>query len=112
MEAVARAEREKVEAAELAEKEKQAAILAEQQKAAAEALRVENERKAKDAAEAARAAAEKAEAEKKAANVQHQKDVNNNAVAALVNIGITAEIAKSVITAIAKGNVPDVTINY
>ena len=112
MEAVARAEREKVEAAELAEKEKQAAILAEQQKAAAEALRVENERKAKDAAEAARAAAEKAEAEKKAANVQHQKDVNNKAVAALVNIGITAEIAKSSIIAIAKGNVPSVTINY
>ena len=99
----------------------------------AERRRVESEQKAaqdaKDAAEHAEqsrlkaiqdekdrvAATEKAEATaqaKREANKAHLAKINRAAVAALVKGGLTEDVAKLVVTMIAKGEVPAVSIAY
>lgn len=103
--AAERAELEKTAAAERAERERREAVAAAEQRAAAEAARVERERKA----EADRIEAENA---RRAADREHRKTINNAALAALVDGGIDAEVAKAVITLIASGSVPAVSINY
>jgi hypothetical protein len=112
-EALELAERRRVAEAALAEENRLAAIAEEQRKAAALAAQVEANRKALEAADLAKAAAEKAEADKKAANTRHQASVNIKAMSAVVmSTGVTQEVAKAIITAIAKGQIPGVTINY
>lgn len=100
-EAQERAERQAQEARERAEREKQAAIEAEQRKAReAEAARLAEEKRIADE-DAARAA-----------DVAHRKAVNNKALADLVAVGLTEEMARTVITAIAKGEVTAIRITY
>ena len=89
-----RAEREAKEAAERAERERVAAVEAEKRRQE----------------EAARKAA--AEVAAREADTKHRAKVNNAAVAALIAGGIDEETAKSVITLIAKRQVPAVAISY
>jgi predicted phage gp36 major capsid-like protein len=90
----------------------------------AEAVEQERQRQA-DAAAAARLKAqqdqERAEAEKRAANKAHLARINRDAAAAIVRAiagthsGNEAEalaIAKAVVTAVARGEVPAVSISY
>jgi len=100
-EAQERAEKQAQEARERAEREKQAAIEAEQRKAReAEAARLAEEKRIAD------------EAAARAADVAHRKAVNNKALADLVAVGLTEEMARSAITAIAKGEVSAIRITY
>ena len=100
-EAIQRAEQAAKEAQERAEREKQLAIEAEQKKAqeAEQARLAQEERK-------------RIEAEKRAANIEHKRKINNSAVADLVASGVSDECARLCITAIIKGAVSNVTINY
>ena len=104
-EALEQAERDKIEAARQAEIDKQAAVeLAKRQ--AEERARIEK-------LDADRKAAElKTKTDKKAANKRHQECVNLKAFDGLIEIGIKTEDARKIITAIAQGKIPGVTINY
>jgi colicin import membrane protein len=96
-EAVARAERaeaDKKVAAEKAERDQKAAVEAERKRAADVA--------AKEAADKARREKDKA----------HRAKLNNEALAALTALGVDAELGKAVIAAIAKGEIPHVSIEY
>lgn len=127
----AAAEKAAIEAA--AAKAKADAEASEARARAAEAARVAAEDKAKaDAIAAAKAteaakqkaiederqrvaAAEKAAAEaeaKRKADTSHRAEINNGAVAALVEAGLSVDDAKKAVVAIAKGNVPNITIRY
>jgi len=100
-EAQERAERQAQEASEKAEREKQAAIEAEQRKAReAEAARLAEEKRIAD------------EAAARAADVAHRKAVNKKALTDLVAVGLTEEQARTVITAVAKGEVTAIRITY
>jgi colicin import membrane protein len=88
------AEREAKEAAEAAERNRLAAIEQERKRVADEAAQV--------AAETA-----KREADKK-----HRAKINNEALAALEKLGVETELAKTVIAAIARGEVPHTKMVY
>jgi colicin import membrane protein len=92
--AIAKAERDAKEAAEKAERDQIAAVEAEK-------------RRQEDAAR--KAAAETAARE---ADNKHRAKVNNAAVAALVSGGISDDVAKSVVTMIAKRQIPAISISY
>lgn len=92
--AARQAEAARAAAAEQAERDRTAAIEAERR-------RVADEQKAIAAADA-----------KREANKRHRAKINNAARDALVAAGLTAEQAVVAITAIAKGDVPNVKISY
>jgi hypothetical protein len=92
--AAAKAERDAKEAAEAAERNRLAAIEAERKRVADEAAQV--------AAETA-----KREADKK-----HRAKINNEALAAMVLLGVETELGKAVIGAIARGEVPHTKMVY
>lgn len=92
--AAEKAERDAKEAAEAAERRQLAAVEAERKRVADEAARV--------AAETA-----KREADKK-----HRAKINNEALAALAALGVETELAKTVIAAIARGEVPHTKMVY
>jgi colicin import membrane protein len=103
-----RVERERADAiarAEKAEADKKAAAEKAKRDQAA-ALEAERKRVA-DAA--AKEVAEKARREKDKA---HRAKLNNEALSALTALGVEAELAKTVIAAIARGEVPHVSIEY
>lgn len=114
-----RFEREQKEQAELAERqqreaaerearlqtEKEAAELRAQQAAVMERQRIEREQAAKEAAE------RKAE-EARLANVEHMRSINNEILNKLCEIGLDEDQAKAVITAIARNQIPNVSIKY
>ncbi|NAR86442.1 hypothetical protein [Acinetobacter haemolyticus] len=107
-EAEEKAEREKREAAErearlIAEKEE--AELRAQQAAVMERQRIEREQAAKEEAE------RKAE-EARLANVEHMRSINNEILNKLCEIGLDEGQAKAVITAIARNQIPNVSIKY
>ncbi len=107
-EAEEKAEREKREAAErearlIAEKEE--AELRAQQAALIERQRIEREQAAKEAAE------RKAE-EARLANVEHMRSINQEILNKLCAIGLDEGQAKAVITAIAKNQIPHVSVKY
>jgi hypothetical protein len=89
-----KAERDRIAAAERAGRDRLAAIEAERQRVAAAA------------------AAEKAEADRRAANTAHRTKINREALAALVQCGLTEELGKAVVAAVARGEVPHITIGY
>jgi len=130
-----------LEAGEKAEKEKQQAIQdrkdAELRAKQLEEQAIKDKKEAKDRAEfiekqaiereklaienAEREAREKLEAEKKAEqeaqskrerNTRHKAKINNEAVDALIKLKLTPDQSRKVVTAIAKGNIPNVTIAY
>jgi hypothetical protein len=92
--AAAKAEADKIAAAKKAEDDKQAAIEAERKRALAEAV------------------AQAAEAVRREKDVANKKRVNNEILADLATAGIDEATAKAVITAIAKGLVRNIKINY
>lgn len=89
-----KAKQDAIDAAARAEREKQAAIDAERKRQA-------------DAAEA-----ERLETEAREKNKAHAKKINNEALDDLVEIGLSPELAKAVVVAIAKGAVRNVKISY
>lgn len=108
IEAEEKAEREKREAAErearlIAEKEE--AELRAQQAALIERQRIEREQAAKEEAE------RKAE-EARLANVEHMRSINQEILNKLCAIGLDEGQAKAVITAIAKNQIPHVSVKY
>ena len=111
-EAAELAERQRVEAQQKAEREKQEAIAAEQRKAQEAADKVRREAEAKETARLAEEKRVADEAAKRAADVEHRKTVNNQALADLVAAGVPEDCAKKCITAIAKGEVSAIRITY
>ncbi|EPJ0506717.1 hypothetical protein ACTBNK_002891 [Klebsiella variicola] len=110
--ATERAEREKIEAQQKAEREaKAAAEKAEQEKNAAIAA----ERRRQEEAESARLAEQKRIAEeeaRRAADKEHRRSINRQAIADLIESGITQEMAEKALIAIASGKVSAVSIKY
>ncbi len=114
-----RFEREQKEQAELAERqqreaaEREARLIAEkeeaelraQQAAVMERQRIEREQAAKEEAE------RKAE-EARLANVEHMRSINQEILNKLCAIGLDEGQAKAVITAIARNQIPNVSIKY
>lgn len=103
--AAERAEQERVEAAAKAERDRQEAIRQAEQRAREEA-------EAKERLRAAEEARIKAEEERRAADREHRKTINNAALCALTDEGIDEDVARKVITLIASGQVPAVSIRY
>lgn len=95
--AIAKAEAADREAKALAEK----AVEDERRKVAAEKAAVEAAAKAKADAEA-----------KKAADTEHQGRINKKALDSLIALGFDEAVSKKLIGAVAKGLVPNITINY
>lgn len=112
IEAEQRAEREKKEAAEKAERDKQQAIAEEQRKAHEEAERIKRENEQREQARLAEEKRIKDEEARRAADKEHRKTVNNKALQDLISAGVPEECAKLCITAIAKGNITAISINY
>lgn len=110
--ATERAEREKIEAQQKAEREaKAAAEKAEQEKNAAIAA----ERRRQEEAESARLAEQKRIAEeeaRRAADKEHRRSINRQAIADLIESGLTQEMAEKALIAIASGKVSAVQIKY
>lgn len=93
-ETLERVKKAQIEAEERAEREKQAAVKAEKDRIAKEAQ-------------------EKADAEaRRQANENHRRKINREALDGLVAIGISQDQAKEIITAIAKNEIPNISINY
>lgn len=104
-EAAEQAERDRIDAERRAE---EARIAAEERAKRDAAAAVERERQR---VEAERLAAEEAQ-RKREADRAHRDIVTNAAVAALVAAGLSEAAAKTAVTAIAKGDVPRVSIAY
>lgn len=120
IEAEQRAEREKKEAAEKAERDKQQAIAEEQRKAHEEAERIKRENEQKEQARIAEEKRIKDEEACRAANIAHQKKINNAAMAILMSTGLSEAAARECVCAIVKnqkalavsGQRPPISINY
>lgn len=110
--ATERAEREKIEAQQKAEREaKAAAEKAEQEKNAAIAA----ERRHQEEVEAARLAEQKRIADeeaRRAADKEHRRTINRQAIADLIESGLSQEMAEKALIAIASGKVSAVSIKY
>jgi hypothetical protein len=109
IDAANKAEADRLAAAQQAEREKQEAIAAEQLKAKQkEDARLAEEKRIAD------------EAAARAANIEHQKAINNQVIAILTKAGISPDCAKECVIAIVKnqnasavsGTKPPVQINY
>ena len=98
-EAAAKAENERLKA--LAEQERIAAKQREEEAAKRERERIEAEKQAELEAIA-----------KREADVKHRKAINRAAVTELVKCGINEKQAQDIITAIYKGDIPNVSITY
>ena len=107
-----KAEQDRIDTAAKAEREKQEAIAAEQLKAKQEADRIQREAKQKEDARLAEEKRIADEAAARAANVEHKRAINQQAVADLVAAGITEECAVQCVKAIAKGQVSAIAITY
>jgi len=103
-----REERIKLEAKEKAEREAADKIEALKQ--------VQRDKVAKELAEKERIEEEKREAQRladrKAANLNHQRKINREALEGFVDHGLTEELAKNIITLIAKGEIKHISIKY
>lgn len=107
------AERDRIEAMQKAEADKQAAIEAERRKAQEEADRIRREAEQR---ELARLAEEKRKADEQArreADVKHRKAVGTEIVKALLaNTSLTRDQAIEVLTAVKDGRIPHTGISY
>lgn len=106
--AVARAEKAEREAKEDAAKAERDRKAAEAKAESDRAIAIDAERR-RVAAEAEAAAAE---AEKRERNKQHRKKINSEALSALVEAGLSEVDGIKAITAIVRGAIPHVKINY
>ncbi|MFN1145383.1 hypothetical protein [Serratia liquefaciens] len=110
--AAAQAEQQRIEAAAQAERDKQTAIEAEQLRAKQEADRIRLEAEQKEQARLAEEKRIADEAAEKAANVEHRRAVNRSVVAGLIAAGVPEDCAKKCVEAVARMQVPHMTINY
>lgn len=111
----ARFEAERVQREKLEAEQREARLKAEKEVAELRAVQAaENERKRIEAEQVAKAEAERKAAEARLADVEHRRKINQEAVSALCYCvaGLTEEMAKDVIRAIAKPAVPNVSIKY
>ncbi|WP_442592525.1 hypothetical protein ACSBPU_13060 [Parapusillimonas sp. JC17] len=122
-EAAARREAQAKAAAEQAERDRLEAIERQRQaEARAEAEKLAAEQRAKDAAEAARLAEIERQQQEQArieveqrrreADQQHRLKLMGEAKHALMGMNITEELARAIVLKIARGEVPNVTINF
>ncbi|HDW3096826.1 TPA: hypothetical protein ACN9VU_004863 [Yersinia enterocolitica] len=107
-----KAEQDKKDAAAKAEREKQDAIAAEKLKAQQEAERVQREAKQKEDARLAEEKRVADEAAKRAADVEHRRTINRQAVADLIANGLPEDCAQKCVAAIAKNLISSVRITY
>jgi len=111
-----RVQREAREAAERAEARRVAEAQEAARKAKESAEKAERDRLAAIEQERRRIAEEQrkeaAEAERRARDRAHRGAINREALQGLCDIGVTLEQGKAIIEAIAKGAIPNVTINY
>lgn len=107
-----KAEQDKKDAAAKAEREKQEAIAAEQRKAQETADRIQREAKQKEDARLAEEKRVADEAAKRAADVEHRRTINRQAVADLIANGLPEDCAQKCIAAIAKNLISSVRITY
>ncbi|HHH0262428.1 TPA: hypothetical protein ACPZJP_002749 [Yersinia enterocolitica] len=107
-----KAEQDKKDAAAKAEREKQDAIAAEKLKAQEEAERVQREAKQKEDARLAEEKRVADEAAKRAADVEHRRTINRQAVADLIANGLPEDCAQKCVAAIAKNLISSVRITY
>lgn len=92
-----------------ADREKEMARIAAEQAEQARQQAIEDAARA----QAARKAAEKAEIEKREANKRHVANINRKAAQAIeASTNIDMSMARAIVRAIARGEVPAVTINY
>lgn len=114
-----RVEREKQEAQEKAEREqreaaeREARLQAEKEAAELRAVQAaENERKRIEREQAAKEEADRKAEHERLANVEHMRSINNQILNKLCEIGLDEDQAKAVITAIAKNQIPHVSVKY
>lgn len=114
-----RVEREKQEAQEKAEREKREAVerearlIAEKEEAELRAQQAAvMERQRIERLQAAKEAAERKAEEARLANVEHMRSINQEILNKLCAIGLDEGQAKAVITAIARNQIPNVSIKY
>lgn len=111
----ARFEAERVQREKLEAEQREARLKAEKEAAELRAVQAaENERKRIEAEQFAQAEAARKAEEARLADVEHRRKINQEAVSALCYCvaGLTEEMAKDVIRAIAKPAVPNVSIKY
>ena len=114
-----RFEREQKEQAELAERqqreaaEREARLQAEKEAAELRAVQAaENERKRIEAEQVAKAEADRKAEEARLANIEHMRSINQEILNKLCEIGLDEDQAKAVITAIARNQIPHVSVKY
>lgn len=100
-----KAERDRIELIRMAEIEKEIAVKAEREKASMAAEMKEQNQLKKEAAE-------RAENERRIADVEHRRIINNEALQSIVEHGIDSETSKKVISLICRGLVKNVMIQY
>ncbi len=110
--AINEAEDRKAAALVQAEREKQEAIAAEQRKAQETADRIQREAKQKEDARLAEEKRVADEAAKRAADVEHRRTINRQAVADLIANGLPEDCAQKCVAAIAKNLISSVRITY
>lgn len=108
----ARKEREAKEAAERREREHQEAMAKAKREAEQERQRIEDEHRRREEARLAEERRQQDEAAQRQANKEHRARINRAAMQAMIDGGMPEDCAKQAITLIAKGQVPNVTINY
>jgi len=108
----ARKEREAKEAAERREREHQEAMAKAKREAEQERQRIEDEHRRREQSRLAEERRQQDEAAQRQANKEHRARINRAAMQAMIDGGMPKDCAKQAITLIAKGQVPDVTINY
>lgn len=106
------AERKRKDDAERAEREKQDAIAEEKRKAQEEADRIKFEAEAKEKARLAEEQRKAEEEARRAADKEHRRTVNRQAIADLIESGLSQEMAEKALIAIASGKVSAVSIKY
>lgn len=107
-----KAEQDKKDAIAKAEREKQEAIAAEKRKAQETADRIQREAKQKEDARLAEEKRVADEAAKRAADVEHRRTINRQAVADLIANGLPEDCAQKCVAAIAKNLISSVRITY
>lgn len=106
------AEQEAILAKGIAEQEQVNAVLEAEQKAKAEAAAKAKEIADKYAAEQAAKDEQVAIDQARAANEEHRRDFNNQAVDKLVAITGSNTMSMDIVKAIVKGEIPNITMNY
>lgn len=109
----ARFEAERVQREKLESEQREARLKAEKEAAELRAAQAaENERKRIEAEQAAKAEAERKAEEARLADVEHRRWINNEVLIALKEQGFDESAAKKIIAAIAKNQIPHVSIKY